>query len=283
MAKKGKSNKIKRRPVPAPTPVLPLSPEMPPTHNEPQKPKESHPIRISKAFGTFLLSAGFTAVIALIIGAFQLAGVISMGLAHMVMALALIVAAFSVWLWLLSRPQKRTMRAMWITALVLGVVFFGIDRFMVWKKVEQENGAVQLNPAPSVAPLPRTSASPNLQGADDSKRISSEMMDTVQKLIAEGKAIDTTNVRHANKAYTDWAERCSATMSEVDSRMKQMYSRETDYKTQCPSTQDIFEESKELLKLRIERAVLRLTRLQIKMPFDMLPDADVLRFPLSKD
>jgi hypothetical protein len=120
--------------------------------NEPEPPKESHPIRISKGVGTFLLSAGFTIVIGLIVGALQIAGVTSMSLAHLLIALAWVIAVFAIWLWLLSRPRKHTMKAVLVTALILGVVFFGVDRFMVWKKVAQDAATVQQpQSTPSVA------------------------------------------------------------------------------------------------------------------------------------
>lgn len=111
------------------------------TPNEPIPSRESHPVRFSKGIGTFLLSAGFTIVVGLVIGALQIAGVTSMSLAHLLIALAWVIAVFAIWLWLLSRPRKHTMKVVIITTLILGVVFFGVDRFMVWKKAEQEREA----------------------------------------------------------------------------------------------------------------------------------------------
>src|SRR5438874_5631625 len=119
----------------------------PPPPDKPGRPNESHHIRISKGFGTFLLSAGFTAFLGLIIGAFQIAGVVSMSFAHLLIALAWVVAVFAVWLWLLSRPHKHLTKVVVIMALGLGGILFFVDRLMVWKKAEQEkNIAVQPRP-----------------------------------------------------------------------------------------------------------------------------------------
>jgi hypothetical protein len=59
-----------------------------PTPDEPESLKESHPIRIPKGVGTFLLSAGFTFVVGLVVGVLQIAGLTSMGLAHLLIVLA---------------------------------------------------------------------------------------------------------------------------------------------------------------------------------------------------
>lgn len=151
---------------------------------------------------------------------------------------------------------------------------------VVWVSLQpttSQQGTSNATPSPSI------STTPDWKASDESKRISSEMQDSVQKLIEEGKAIDVTDVERATKAYADWADRCSATMGKIDIQMKQVYGRETNFKTQCPNTQGVSEESKKLLKVRIEIAVNHLTVIQISMPFYTLPDASVIRLPLSKD
>jgi predicted nuclease with TOPRIM domain len=114
--------------------------------DEPQRPTESRHALFSKGVGTFLLSAGFIFILALLIGAFQIAGVVNMGLAHMLVALAYVIAVFAVWGWLLSRPRKHIGKTVLLTALTLGIIFFGLDFLMVWLKAEQEH-----KPLPSVS------------------------------------------------------------------------------------------------------------------------------------
>ena len=118
-----------------------------------EQPKESYHVHISKGVGAFLLSVGFTAVVGLIIGALQIAGVISMGVAHLLIGLAWVIAVFAVWLWLLSRPRKHIMKIVLLTAFAFGVALFSIDRWMVWQKAEQERAARQPSPEVHATPI----------------------------------------------------------------------------------------------------------------------------------
>jgi uncharacterized membrane protein len=60
-----------------------------------QSSSETHSTRISQV-SAVLLSAAFALILGLIIGAFQIAGVISMGVAHMLIILAWLVAVIAV-------------------------------------------------------------------------------------------------------------------------------------------------------------------------------------------
>lgn len=120
------------------------SPNLHPNPHRHETPEDSPSIRISKAFGTFLLSAGFTAVVGLVIGAYQIAGVISIGLAHVLMVLAWAVAVFSVWLWLLSRPRKQGAKIVLLAALALGGALLIADRWMVWKKTSDAGSKLRV-------------------------------------------------------------------------------------------------------------------------------------------
>lgn len=128
----------------------------------PELPKEGRHVTISKGVGTFLLSAGFIGVVGLIVGAYQIAGVVNMGVAHLLIILAWLVTVFAVWLWLLSRPRKHTMKTVLLTAFTFALVFFGLDILMVRLKASQEHATMQSTPTTQVqstatpAPSPTT-------------------------------------------------------------------------------------------------------------------------------
>lgn len=103
-----------------------------------QRPIDTHPTRISQAVKV-LLSAAVGLVLALTIGAFQIAGIISMGLAHPLITLAWLVAVIAVWGWLSSKTQKHVGKTVLLTALILGIIFIITDFWMVRLKAEQEH------------------------------------------------------------------------------------------------------------------------------------------------
>lgn len=109
-----------------------------------QQPSDTHPTRVSKV-GAVLLSAASVFVIGLILAAFQIAGVMSMGLAHMLLALAWLIAVIALWGWLSSRTQKHSGKIVPLAAFMLGAVFLVTDFVMVRLKAEQEH-----HPPPSL-------------------------------------------------------------------------------------------------------------------------------------
>lgn len=151
MAKKGKKSKARRPPAS----VLPSSPEMPPTYREPEQPKESHPVRIVKGVNKFFLSAGFAIVSGLAISALQIAGIISLGVARGLIVLAGTVAAIALLGWVLSRPRKHARLIILSVVLVLLVAVFGLDRWMVYQRAEQDRAAAQAQTVPTIV-LPLT-------------------------------------------------------------------------------------------------------------------------------
>lgn len=72
-----------------------------------------------------------------------------MGLAHMLLALAWLIAVSAMWLWMLSRPQKHMLKTVLLTAICFGILFFGADRWMVWQKAEQVRTNAQPQPTPA--------------------------------------------------------------------------------------------------------------------------------------
>jgi hypothetical protein len=103
-----------------------------------QQPTETHPTRISKV-GAVLLSAAFALIAGLVVGALQIAGVVSMGVAHFMIALAWVITVLAVWGWLSTSPRKHVGRTVLLTAFASGIVFSGLDILMVRLKAEQEH------------------------------------------------------------------------------------------------------------------------------------------------
>lgn len=129
-----------------------------PPPDDPERPKESRQARIPQALGTLFFSVGFGLVVGLVIGAFQIAGVISMGLAHMLIILAWVIAAVAIWAWLLSSTRKHKTKTGFAMVLAMGIVLFAADRWMVSKRAELDRAAAQSQtistPTPAVTPSP---------------------------------------------------------------------------------------------------------------------------------
>lgn len=77
----------------------------------------------------------------LLVSAFQIAGVISMGLAHVLIFVAWLVLALAVWL---VESRKYTVKVKTTSIVAIGVMLLLLDCWMIRQKAEQERAAMQL-------------------------------------------------------------------------------------------------------------------------------------------
>jgi hypothetical protein len=97
------------------------------------------PVPTEKETKAFLGGPALALASSLVISALQIAGVISMALAHILMLFAWLVAAISIWL---IEAQKYTVKFRLGSIAVLSIVVLGFDLWMVKKRTELDAAAV---------------------------------------------------------------------------------------------------------------------------------------------
>lgn len=147
--KKGKKNRL---PIKDPKESVPAETKtgsvedlqtIPESSKSVQPSVQNHPERISGILAAVFISIGFTLVLPTLISAAQVAGVISMGLAHLLVIIAWFIGIASSGVWIFSVPRKHSFKKWVAITLIMGLVMFGFDRWMVWKKANQEQPALQ--------------------------------------------------------------------------------------------------------------------------------------------
>jgi hypothetical protein len=97
-------------------------------------PDHGDPNQRTKIAGRIIFSACFTFIFGVIIGAFQIYGVINAGLAHTLIFIAWLFTVLAVWAFLPSEPKKYIHRLLFRSALVLAFVFLALDLLMIYLK-----------------------------------------------------------------------------------------------------------------------------------------------------
>ena len=101
-----------------------------------------------KGLGALIVSGVSAVVLALVIGALQIAGVISMGLAHLLLFFAWVIGAIGIWTsegWLLSTTQKWRIIIGSVSIFILGILLGVCDLWMVSQKATQESALLDKN------------------------------------------------------------------------------------------------------------------------------------------
>lgn len=99
---------------------------------------QNDPKQLAKSLDKILFSACFTFIFGVIIGAFQLYGVINATLAHFLIFLCWLFAVLAIWGLLPSEPRDKVNRLLLKSALSLAFIFAGIDLLMIYLKPTPE-------------------------------------------------------------------------------------------------------------------------------------------------
>jgi len=98
-----------------------------------------------KELATIIGGGGLSLFVAFITGALQSAGVISIGLAHLLLFCAWFVVVIGIFTseWLFSASKKQMFIVVSLTAVIVGCLLYGVDIWMVGKRAKMDKATTQ--------------------------------------------------------------------------------------------------------------------------------------------
>lgn len=176
----------------------------------------------------------------------------------------------------------------WLWTLFLAFVSLGIIGYGVAVVLDQKGDKKWgvLWPKEAVLQQSVSQAKPDWKESDESKRIAFGLVEDIQKLVNEGRVIDTTNLDRVTATYEAWNEKYSVVLGQVDNKMQERY-KQTNFKSEFDKIFDYspvgkgYESSdRKRLKLAIEMRIGQLESDIKVIKIYTMPDAEAIRLPL---
>jgi hypothetical protein len=244
----------------------------------PRRKTPKPPLTISEFVGLILAFA--LAALAFVLTAPSAAGVTGVWEARQLLLAAWIVTIVGALVVekLSGRSWKRVLITTVTSGLLMGVCLLLFDQRIASKKREQGRTTI-----PAQA---RATNKPDWKESDESKRIASGLVNDIQKLINEGRVIDTTNLARATGTYEAWNEKSSVVLGQVDNKMQERY-KQSNFKSEFDKIFDYspvgkgYESSdRKRLKLAIELRIRQLESNIRTIHLYTMPDAEAIELPL---